>query len=158
MSLNSPHRVPYRFGSKFSPTALPLEFSLPLSRDSLISETSERHKAEFIKSLGHATGGLLTFDSARISETETTSSPSMATRIPHLLEQYLTIPPEHAHVLLTSVLGASSNWLVLRYLYSYLQKKTVSQDGGDDEERINVVLVSFMRDFAFWKDGAGRLV
>lgn len=82
----------------------------------------------------------------------------MASRIPHLLEPYLTLPPENSHVLLTSVLGASTNWLVLRYIYSYLQKKIGPQDDGvAPKESINVVLVSFMRDFAFWKEGAGRM-
>lgn len=83
----------------------------------------------------------------------------MATRIPHLLEPYLTVPPESSHTLLTSVLGASTNWLVLRYLYSYLQKPTSvsTEDGIGETSNINVVLVSFVRDFAFWKEGAGRL-
>ncbi|KAF4819808.1 Elongator complex protein 6 [Colletotrichum tropicale] len=77
----------------------------------------------------------------------------MATRIPHLLEPYLALPPECAQILLTSVLGASTNWLVLRYLYSYLRRPT--EEAPADDTR--VVLVSFMRDFAFWKEGAGRL-
>ncbi|KAI8243652.1 Elongator complex protein 6 [Colletotrichum sp. SAR 10_77] len=77
----------------------------------------------------------------------------MATRIPLLLEPYLALPPECAQILLTSVLGASTNWLVLRYLYSYLRRPT--EDAPADDTR--VVLVSFMRDFAFWKEGAGRL-
>ncbi|KAF5489280.1 Elongator complex protein 6 [Colletotrichum siamense] len=77
----------------------------------------------------------------------------MATRIPHLLEPYLALPPECAQILLTSVLGASTNWLVLRYLYSYLRRPT--EEAPADDTR--VVLVSFMRDFVFWKEGAGRL-
>ncbi|KAI8295433.1 Elongator complex protein 6 [Colletotrichum sp. SAR 10_98] len=77
----------------------------------------------------------------------------MATRIPHLLEPYLALPPECAQILLTSVLGASTNWLVLRYLYSYLRRPT--EDAPADDTRM--ILVSFMRDFAFWKEGAGRL-
>lgn len=83
----------------------------------------------------------------------------MATRIPHVLESYLALPPECAQILLTSVLGATTNWLVLRYLYSYLRKPN---PGSAEEEApaddVRVVLVSFMRDFAFWKEGAGRLV
>ncbi|KAM0322685.1 hypothetical protein ACHAQA_009276 [Verticillium albo-atrum] len=82
----------------------------------------------------------------------------MATRIPHLLEPYLALPPEHSSILLTSVLGASTNWLILRYLYSFLHKKTAPhQEIADDTGNVNVVLVSFMRDFSFWKDGAGKL-
>ncbi|WQF89476.1 Putative elongator complex protein [Colletotrichum destructivum] len=81
----------------------------------------------------------------------------MATRIPHVLESYLALPPECAQILLTSVLGASTNWLVLRYLYSYLRKPAVADEEASPAEDVRVVLVSFMRDFAFWKEGAGRL-
>lgn len=86
----------------------------------------------------------------------------MATRIPHLLESYLALPSEYAQILLTSVLGASTNWLVLRYLYTYLRKLNAATEEGaasaSQSEDVRVVLVSFMRDFAFWKEGAGRLV
>ncbi|KAF4907209.1 hypothetical protein CGCVW01_v012618 [Colletotrichum viniferum] len=58
----------------------------------------------------------------------------MATRIPHLLEPYLALPPECAQILLTSVLGASTNWLVLRYLYSYLRRPT--EDAPADDTRV----------------------
>ncbi|KXH67389.1 hypothetical protein CSAL01_12473 [Colletotrichum salicis] len=85
----------------------------------------------------------------------------MATRIPHLLESYLALPSEYAQILLTSVLGASTNWLVLRYLYTYLRKLNAAAEEGaaaaSQSEDVRVVLVSFMRDFAFWKEGAGRL-
>ncbi|KAK0370320.1 hypothetical protein CLIM01_12322 [Colletotrichum limetticola] len=85
----------------------------------------------------------------------------MTTRIPHLLESYLALPSEYAQILLTSVLGASTNWLVLRYLYTYLRKVNAAGEEGagsaSQSEDVRVVLVSFMRDFAFWKEGAGRL-
>ncbi|RFU23893.1 hypothetical protein B7463_g12444, partial [Scytalidium lignicola] len=79
----------------------------------------------------------------------------MSTRIPSLLEPYLSLPPEAALILFTNVLGASSNWLVLRFLYSAL----VQQDGASTEAegRNKVVLLSFLRDFGFWKEGARRL-
>ncbi|EXF85808.1 hypothetical protein CFIO01_10877 [Colletotrichum fioriniae PJ7] len=85
----------------------------------------------------------------------------MATRIPHLLESYLSLPSEYAQILLTSVLGASTNWLVLRYLYTYLRKLNAAAEEGassaSQSDDVRVILVSFMRDFAFWKEGAGRL-
>ncbi|KAK1991484.1 hypothetical protein LX36DRAFT_590371 [Colletotrichum falcatum] len=82
----------------------------------------------------------------------------MAARIPHVLEGYLDLPPECAQILLTGVLGAGTNWLVLRHLYSYLRKPAASgDDAAPPAEDVRVVLVSFMRDFAFWKEGAGRL-
>ncbi|CAG8972099.1 hypothetical protein HYALB_00011231 [Hymenoscyphus albidus] len=80
----------------------------------------------------------------------------MSSRIPHLLEPYLSLPPEASLVLLTSVLGASTNWLVLRFLHSALINNDASSDLPPDEQT-KVVLVSFMRDFAFWKENAKRL-
>ena len=81
----------------------------------------------------------------------------MSSRIPPLLEPYLTLPPEASLILLTSVLGASSNWLVLRFLHSALIGSDASSDSPQEDEA-KVVLVSFMRDLAFWKENAKRLV
>ena len=78
----------------------------------------------------------------------------MSTRIPSLLEPYLSLPPEASLILLTSVLGASSNWLVIRFIYSALQGQDASPEQGDTK----VLLVSFMRDLNFWKENARRLV
>ncbi|KAM0289241.1 hypothetical protein ACHAO9_006198 [Fusarium lateritium] len=64
-------------------------------------------------------------------------------RIPHLLEPFLTLPSEGSLSLVTSVLGASSNWLVLRHVYSYLRG---TADGDESAKDTGVVLVSFMRD------------
>ncbi|ROW10184.1 hypothetical protein VMCG_01688 [Cytospora schulzeri] len=90
----------------------------------------------------------------------------MASQIPPLLESYLSLPPETSQLVLTGILGASTNWLVLRSLYSLLKPARSAQsqrDGANNptgvggEEDVKVLLVSFMRDYAFWKDGAGRL-
>jgi elongator complex protein 6 len=85
----------------------------------------------------------------------------MASRVPPLLEPYLRLPPETSLIVLTSVLGASTNWLVQRYLCSLLAtsgRSTTAPAAGDDghDESTAVVLVSFLRDYAFWKDSAGR--
>lgn len=89
----------------------------------------------------------------------------MASQIPSLLESYLSLPPETSQIVLTGILGASTNWLTLRYLYSLLRPAAAAgprRDGDGDAdgagEDVKVLLVSFMRDHAFWKDGAGRLV
>ena len=68
--------------------------------------------------------------------------------IPPLLAPYLSLvdAAPSSLILLTSVLGASTNWLLLRYLVS-------ANSAG-----VNVVLVSFLRDYAFWREGAKRLV
>jgi elongator complex protein 6 len=81
----------------------------------------------------------------------------MSSRIPPILEPYLALPPEASLILITSVLGASSNWLVLRFLHTALiSPDPPSEIQGEDEAK--VVLVSFMRDFTFWKENAKRLV
>ncbi|KAK3311446.1 uncharacterized protein B0T15DRAFT_389480 [Chaetomium strumarium] len=115
----------------------------------------------------------------------------MTSRIPHLLEPYLTLPDEAGLIVLTSVLGASTNWLLLRHIYSLLKPSSspltsrpspshVTWPGGDcrrgstedqqqhqgqqqqqqrqeEEEDVAVLLVSFLRDFAFWRENAARL-
>lgn len=69
-------------------------------------------------------------------------------RIPPLLEPYLRLPPEAALVVLTSVLGCSANWLVLRWAYGLLsgrqqsgrqQKGQAADDGEGDGDRKSVV-------------------
>ncbi|KAL5353435.1 hypothetical protein ACLOAV_001471 [Pseudogymnoascus australis] len=82
-------------------------------------------------------------------------------QIPHLLSPYVALPSESSLILLTSVLGASTNWLVLRYLQSYLGQNLESlsiSNEIEDGDTTKVLLVSFMRDLAFWKDGARKLV
>jgi elongator complex protein 6 len=81
----------------------------------------------------------------------------MSTRIPPLLEPYLTLPPEASLILLTSVLGASSNWLVLRFLHSTLTHHNASAEEPSEDEP-KVLLVSFMRDATFWRENAKRMV
>ena len=78
----------------------------------------------------------------------------MTSRIPPLLEPYISLPPEASLILLTNVLGATTNWLVLRYLHAALAPEACDDSGNETR----VVLVSFLRDLAFWKDGARRLV
>lgn len=78
----------------------------------------------------------------------------MASRIPPLLDTYLGLPPETSLVLLSGILGSTTNWLVFRYLYSLL---SAPSNPVAKEDGVNVVLVSFLRDYTFWKDGAGKL-
>ncbi|KAM0356034.1 hypothetical protein ACHAPU_000427 [Fusarium lateritium] len=75
-------------------------------------------------------------------------------RIPHLLEPFLALPSEGSLGLVTGVLGASSNWLLLRHVYSYLRG---TADGDENIKDTGVVLVSFMRDGAFWKEASTKL-
>ncbi|KAG5923420.1 hypothetical protein E4U61_003489 [Claviceps capensis] len=88
----------------------------------------------------------------------------MATRLSTLLLQpYLALPPANSLVLLTSVLGASTNWLVLRWICSLLEGGrgdevpelgTLETETGSET---TVVLCSFLREGGFWREGAGRM-
>ncbi|QUC20130.1 uncharacterized protein UV8b_04371 [Ustilaginoidea virens] len=86
-------------------------------------------------------------------------------RIPPLLEPYLRLPPEAALVVLTSVLGCSANWLVLRWAYGLLsgrqqsgrQQKGQAADDGEGDGDAAVVLCSFLQDGAFWREGLSSL-
>ena len=85
-------------------------------------------------------------------------------RIPPLLATYLSPPPESSLILLTSVLGASTNWLVLRFLCAALAGGKPGRPAGAEElgrvtdGEVKVVLVSFLRDWEFWEDGGKRVV
>ncbi|KAG6251260.1 hypothetical protein E4U23_000807 [Claviceps purpurea] len=87
----------------------------------------------------------------------------MATRLPPLLQPYLALPPANSLVLLTSVLGASTNWLVLRWICSLLEGgrgDEVPELGTSETEtgsETTVVLCSFLREGGFWREGAGRM-
>lgn len=77
----------------------------------------------------------------------------MSTRIPPLLEPYLSLPPEASLIVLTSILGASTNWLVIRYLHTLLNAPSPS---SSSEEPTLVLLLSFLRDYPFYRDLASR--
>lgn len=86
----------------------------------------------------------------------------MASRLPPLLEPYLRLPPETSLILLTGVLGSTTNWLVQRYLYSLLLAPSAVVPADEnfsqaDTGGTNVILLSFLRDYTFWKEGVGRL-
>jgi hypothetical protein len=79
-------------------------------------------------------------------------------RIPPLLAPFVAPPPPSSLILLTSILGASTNWLVLRFIYTALTTHPAPtslplDEGGD----FVVVLASFLRDSTFWVDNARKL-
>ena len=77
--------------------------------------------------------------------------------IPPLLSNHFALPPGSSLTLLTSVLGATSNWLVVRFLYAALAcRKTPDAILASDNEA-KVVLVSWLRDWSFWREGTKRL-
>ncbi|KAJ5930437.1 hypothetical protein N7466_005930 [Penicillium verhagenii] len=82
--------------------------------------------------------------------------------LPPLLTPYLSSQPESSLTLVSSILGATSNWLVLRYLYSALSASNSSNAAlgfgeSHDSAKKKVVLVSFLRGWEFWRAEAKRL-
>lgn len=76
--------------------------------------------------------------------------------IPILLSQYISHLPSSSLSLLTSTLAATTNWLVLRFIHAAL--KPVSRDEPDHVPAdTKVILVSWLRDGNFWKDGGKKL-
>lgn len=76
--------------------------------------------------------------------------------IPPLLSPYISNFPTPSLTLLTSTVGATANWLVLRILHvALLPASSGSDDGGSLQTR--VILVSWLRDTSFWKDGGRKL-
>ncbi|KAH7057293.1 hypothetical protein B0J12DRAFT_568486 [Macrophomina phaseolina] len=92
--------------------------------------------------------------------------PPPSSRIPSLLQPYVSLPSAGSLHLLTSILGASTNWLVIRYLCSALAgsdaRKARPTAVGHElqpearEEAVAVILVSFLRDWEFWKTESRR--
>jgi elongator complex protein 6 len=94
--------------------------------------------------------------------------PKMSTRnrTPPLLEPYLRLPPHGSQLLLTGVLDSTPHWLVTRLLRSAFVSSSTSATSTStpeteeakttQEEENIVVLVSWLRDFEFWKTEARR--
>jgi elongator complex protein 6 len=76
-----------------------------------------------------------------------------SSRIPSHLQPYVRLPSHDSLLLLTSTLGASANWLIVRFLCDALSNNI--EDGGDEQGH-NVVLVSWMREYDFWKQEARK--
>ncbi|KXT13587.1 hypothetical protein AC579_8503 [Pseudocercospora musae] len=71
--------------------------------------------------------------------------------LPSALESYVRLPPEASLILLTSTLACSVNWLTTRFISGAL-----IQDENSPEEQVSILLVSWMRDLAFWKTDIRR--
>ncbi|KAE8359363.1 hypothetical protein BDV27DRAFT_55238 [Aspergillus caelatus] len=82
--------------------------------------------------------------------------------LPPLLAPYVSSLPHSSLTVLSSVLGATGNWLVLRFLYAALSSSSNSEtafglNGSDGVKNRRVVLVSFLRGWEFWRSEAKRL-
>jgi elongator complex protein 6 len=100
-----------------------------------------------------------------------------SSRIPHDLQPYVNLQKEGSLILLTSVLGASTNWLLIRFLCAAFAEfetsgllksagepelarqsdDTVDSHRSQLEDDVSVVFLSFLRDWEFWKVEARRV-
>jgi elongator complex protein 6 len=89
--------------------------------------------------------------------------------VPPALSPYVTPAPQGSLTLVTSVLDAVSNWLLLRYVHAALEDNTVDKThGGGDvlasdignhlQEDFNVIFVSVLRGFEQWREMGKKLV
>ena len=95
-----------------------------------------------------------------------------AFRVPPLLQPYLAATDkEGSMVLMTGVLGASTNWLTFRVLYTHLSKTATPRQSTDpialehgvshpwlDSGDVGVLFISFLRSWAHWYEGLCRFV
>lgn len=79
---------------------------------------------------------------------------STRNRTPPLLEPYLRLPSPGSQLLLTGVLDSTPNWLVTRLLRSAFTAP--SETESSEEQDVTVVLVSWLRDYEFWKNEVRR--
>lgn len=82
---------------------------------------------------------------------------SSRSRIPLAIEQYLQLPTELSLTLVTGTLNCSPTWLSARFV----SRALAPNDGpnlsvNDDGKGTHVVLASWMRDLAFWKNEIRR--
>ncbi|THW26066.1 hypothetical protein D6D02_00479, partial [Aureobasidium pullulans] len=86
--------------------------------------------------------------------TNSTATMSTRNRTPPLLEPYLRLPSEASQLLLTGVLDSSPQWLVTRLLRSAYTPAEETE--SPEEQDVSVILVSWLRDWEFWKSEARR--
>lgn len=88
--------------------------------------------------------------------------PSQAA-VPPLIAPQINASSQSSLCLVSSVLSASSNWLILRFICATLNpaatglSTTLAADGAVGWKRRRVIFVSFLRGFEFWKGEAKRL-
>ncbi|KAF2752052.1 hypothetical protein M011DRAFT_454895 [Sporormia fimetaria CBS 119925] len=76
-------------------------------------------------------------------------------RIPSHLAPHIQLPSYPSTTLVTSTLGASANWLIIRFLVSALSSRNTTNE-DDSAPPVPLVLVSFLRDWEFWKSEARK--
>ncbi|KAK3637768.1 hypothetical protein LTR56_011974 [Elasticomyces elasticus] len=81
---------------------------------------------------------------------------SSRNRTPSALEPYLRLPPEASLILLTGTLGCSAHWLTARFAGSLLNAENTLGVEGSHGKETGVILVSWMRDLAVWKNEIRR--
>ncbi|KAF2021897.1 hypothetical protein BU24DRAFT_338158 [Aaosphaeria arxii CBS 175.79] len=81
-----------------------------------------------------------------------------ASRVPALLQPYVRLPNSDSILLVTSTLGASTNWLLIRFLCDALNpvRHDAGQKSDNSNNDVKVIFASWMRDWEFWKAEARK--
>jgi elongator complex protein 6 len=93
----------------------------------------------------------------------------MPSSVPPVLSPYVTPAPQGSLTLVTSVLDAASNWLLLRYVHAALTNNVsdkthgsgdvLASDTGDHlQENFKVIFVSVLRGFEQWREMGKKVV
>jgi elongator complex protein 6 len=86
--------------------------------------------------------------------------------IPPLLWPFVSPAPRGSLTLITSVLDATSNWLILRYIQAALDGQELVDRhlpaagnlGHEDQEDFKVIFVSILRGFDQWREMGKKIV
>ncbi len=87
--------------------------------------------------------------------------------IPPLLSPYVSPAPAGSSALVTSVLDATSNWLILRFIHAALDWKRSAVRAGagtggisaeDQDENYSMVFVSVLRGSEQWREMGKKVV
>jgi hypothetical protein len=93
----------------------------------------------------------------------------MPCSIPPVLSPYVTPAPQGSLTLVTSVLDAASNWLLLRYIHAALKDNVADKTHGSGDvlgsdignhlrENFKVIFVSILRGFEQWREMGKKVV
>jgi elongator complex protein 6 len=93
----------------------------------------------------------------------------MPSSVPPVLSPYVTPAPQGSLALVTSVLDAASNWLLLRYVQAALKDNVADKTHGSGDvlasdignhlqENFKVIFVSVLRGFEQWREMGKKVV
>lgn len=85
----------------------------------------------------------------------------MAKEIPSVLQPYISLPPPSSLTLVTDVVGASCNWVLIRFLQALLDTSgdpeyQAISDTDRTRDQPPIVFASWLQPASFWQTEAKR--